>query len=108
VSVQTKGAKFITRRVGVQVPYSVGSEETEEDYIRKVAERGRNHCTEVMPARAPCPSSARERSRCGKGSTPQLSWFTRELHHNLGCCHFEGIREILTVSMDRVLLGLKV
>ena len=94
MAVQTKGAKyelkFITHRVGVQVPCSVGSEETEEDYIQKVAERGRNHCAEVMPAKPPCPSSARERSQGAKGSTPNLSWLTRELHHNLCCYHFEG------------------
>jgi len=71
VAVQTKGAKyelkFITHRVGVQVPCSVGPEEMEEDCIRKVAERGRNHCAEVMPAKPPCPSSARE---LGQGARP--------------------------------------
>ena len=71
MAVQTKGAKyelkFITHRVGVQVPCSVGPEEMEEDCIRKVAERGRNHCAEVMPAKPPCPSSARE---LGQGAQP--------------------------------------
>lgn len=74
MAVQTKGAryeaKFITHSVGVQVPCSVGPEETEEDCIRKVAERGRKHFTEVMPARPPCPpcpSSARE---LGQGAQP--------------------------------------
>ena len=71
MAVQTKGAryeaKFITHSVGVQVPCSVGPEEMEEDCIRKVAERGRNHCAEVMPAKPPCPSSARE---LGQGARP--------------------------------------